>query len=353
MFLTVFVTAECPLSCGHCFYKEKSGMGAEILSLDEYRRITRLLPSVPKVILTGGEPFMRDDLSGIAGLFYDGPSRSRQLTVPTSGFHPDKIVSFTDRLLASHPDLILEIQLSIDGPAETHDRIRGKGSFERMMSTWRRLEEAERRSKGRLVIRFNFTYSALNENVFEETQRFVSGLPGGPAFDMVLVRGKTADPTCKIGISIEKYKKAARSLNKADMHRLGGTFTGRLLAKRAFQERLLIAAHYLGEQKLHGCEAGRLFGILGETGEVFPCEMSDYSFGNLRENGYDFHRIWRSTRAVDFRSDSKFGGCFCTFETAVRTTMSFQLKFYAGMLPRPFRPSFFSIRKRGLTETAE
>ena len=103
LFLTVFVTARCGLNCGHCFYREEllNGNIADELTLDEYRQITENCPPFPKLIITGGEPFLRQDLTEIATLFYENRSRSRQITIPTAGQHTDKIVELVNTLLPS------------------------------------------------------------------------------------------------------------------------------------------------------------------------------------------------------------------------------------------------------------
>ena len=158
------------LKLGHCFYREEllNGNIADELTLDEYRQITENCPPFPKLIITGGEPFLRQDLTEIATLFYENRSRSRQITIPTAGQHTDKIVELVNTLLPSRPDLILEIQLSIDGVGEKHDAIRGKGQFERLMKTYRALEPIQRQNSG-LRICFNYTSSRQTQDHFTET----------------------------------------------------------------------------------------------------------------------------------------------------------------------------------------
>ena len=130
IFLTVFITSRCGLNLsGQLFYREellKGNINKE-MTLEEYDLFTSKSPPFPKLILTGGEPFLRDDLVDIAKCFYHNRSSSRQITIPTAGQHPDKIAELVKELLHDCPELILEIQLSIDGVRETHDEIRGKG----------------------------------------------------------------------------------------------------------------------------------------------------------------------------------------------------------------------------------
>ncbi|MFM2248092.1 MAG: hypothetical protein RL071_4167 [Pseudomonadota bacterium] len=332
LFLTVFVTARCGLSCGHCFYRDEllAGNVKDELTLDEYDRMTRRLPRFPKLIITGGEPFLRTDLVEIAEKFYENQSQARQITIPTAGAHTDRIVDLAERLLGPRPDLILELQLSIDGVGDKHDQIRGKGSFEKLMRTHDALRPLQDRNNG-LRIRFNYTFSRQTQDHFEETWRFVRDELKNPHFDMVLVRRKTIDEAYWGEVDVEKYRKASALLQQMELEKAGDDRFKRALAQRVRVEREIIAEHSQGRRKMTGCMAGTLTAIIGETGELRPCEVLDESFGNLRAVDFDFDALWRSGEADRFRRWVKETGCFCTFETCVRTTMSFQPRWYGSM----------------------
>jgi MoaA/NifB/PqqE/SkfB family radical SAM enzyme len=333
LFLTVFVTARCGLNCGHCFYREEllNGNISDELSLDEFEQITQNSPPFPKLIITGGEPFLRTDLNEITTLFYENNSRARQITIPTAGQHTDRIVSLVNELLPSRPDLILEIQLSIDGVGDNHDSIRGKGQFERLMQTYRALEPIQSRNQG-LRIRFNYTFSRRTQDWFEETHQFVTQTLGNPHFDMVLVRRMTIDDDFWGKVDLKKYRHAAELLQTQEKKKAGKNLFAQLLTERVQVEREIIAKHHVGERVMSGCQAGTLTAIISETGEVRPCEILDTNLGNLRDNGYDFMRIWKNMEADAHRKRIHQNKCFCTFETCVRTTMSFQPKWGLSMM---------------------
>ena len=329
IFLTVFVTARCGLNCGHCFYREEllNGDIHSELSLEEFRLFTERSPPFPKLIITGGEPFLRKDLAEIVEHFYHNQSSARQITIPTAGQHENDIVALTERVLASCPDLILELQLSLDGVAESHDKIRGKGQFERLMSTYNRLRPIQDLNQ-RLRLRFNFTFSAQTQDHFAETYNFVTQTLANPHFDMVLVRRTTIDPAYFVPADMEKYRAAATLLQAAERKKAEGLLQT-LLAERALVEREIIADHYLNSLKMSGCQAGTLTAILSETGELRPCEILDTSFGNIRNHDYSIRKLWKNHRAEQHRYEIQSSKCFCTFETSVRTTMVFKPKWLA------------------------
>lgn len=332
LFLTVFVTARCGLNCGHCFYREElqQGDASREMTLAEYDRMTAALPNFPKLIITGGEPFLRKDLKDIATFFYENRSRARQITIPTAGYHTDRIVELVEHLLLPRKDLILEIQLSIDGVGEKHDKIRGKGSFDKLMRTYRALRPIQDENEG-LRIRFNYTFSRATQEQFAETHEYVTGELGNPHFDMVLVRRATIDDNFAGQVDIGLYRQATKLLQDQEMKKAKGSLFKQLLAQRVGVERDIIAHHHKNERVMTNCTAGTLTAIISEEGEVRPCEILDTSFGNLREYDFDFEAIWHNGLADAHRRFVKETGCFCTFETCVRTTMSFQPRWYAHM----------------------
>jgi MoaA/NifB/PqqE/SkfB family radical SAM enzyme len=333
LFLTVFVTARCGLNCGHCFYREEllNGDVKDEMTVDEYDRFTSKCPPFPKLIITGGEPFLRADLPRITTLFYENASKARQITIPTAGTHTDRIVGLVEEVLLPRPDLILELQLSIDGVGPDHDAVRGKGQFDRLMRTYQALKPIQDRNAG-LRIRFNFTFSRQTQDHFASTYDFVTKELGNPHFDMVLIRRAAADDAYWGRVDLAKYREAAALLQEAELRKAGDSTFRQLLAQRVQVEREIIANHHEGHRVMSGCQAGTLTAIVGETGSVRPCEILDTSFGNLRDADYDFMALWRNGLAEAHRKFVKDTGCFCTFETCVRTTMSFQPKWYAQML---------------------
>ena len=337
IFLTVFVTARCGLNCGHCFYREELLQGDihKEMTLEEYDLFTKRAPSAPKLIITGGEPFLRSDLTDICLLFYKNQSQSRQITIPTAGQHPDRIVSLVQRALKECPDLILEIQLSIDGIHDKHDSIRGKGQFSKLMTTYNLLKPIQDQNK-RLRIRFNYTFSAKTQDHFAETYHFVTQTLRNPHFDMVLVRRKTSDPDFFVPADMNKYREATRLLQEQERKKTTGMFQ-KVLAERAGVEREIISNHYQGNLVMSNCQAGTLTAIISEEGDVRPCEILDTSFGNLRDHNYDLHTVWKTFSAKQHRQKIKREKCFCTFETCVRTTMVFQSQWLGKTIKSFFR----------------
>ena len=122
--LIFFVTYKCNFRCHTCFYvptmNNKTDCADKELTLEEIRKASSYIGILNKLLLSGGEPFLRDDLPEICRIFYL-QNKVRNIHLPTNGFYPEKILSGTNRILEECPELKLTIGLPLDGLKETHD----------------------------------------------------------------------------------------------------------------------------------------------------------------------------------------------------------------------------------------
>ena len=127
---TVIVTYRCNARCNMCNRYKAPSKPEEEIGLD----VIRKLPRMYFTNVTGGEPFIRDDLPNIVRELY---KKSDRIVISTNGF-------FTDRILAIAEEFPkIGIRISIEGLPATNDDIRGlPDGFERGYST---LEELVRR----------------------------------------------------------------------------------------------------------------------------------------------------------------------------------------------------------------
>ena len=145
----VEVTSRCNLCCKHCLRRASPHEGTE-LNFDVICDIIHQLAcmQVFDLVLTGGEPFLRPDFCDI--LAY---AQERMLcTVFTNGtLMTDEHIQ---RLQEIQPHLI---QVSLDGAtSETHNVIRGPGTFEKTVKTIKKLVKAE------LPVKISMTLSKFN-----------------------------------------------------------------------------------------------------------------------------------------------------------------------------------------------
>ncbi|AFJ47700.1 GTP 3',8-cyclase MoaA [Shimwellia blattae] len=89
-YLRLSITDVCNFRCTYCLpdgYKPGAVTNKSFLSLDEIRRVTRAFANLgtEKVRLTGGEPSLRRDFTGIIAAIRENP-QIRQLAVTTNGY---------------------------------------------------------------------------------------------------------------------------------------------------------------------------------------------------------------------------------------------------------------------------
>ena len=120
------VTNACNLRCRHCFLSEP---GKRLVGELPKDRALRLIDDfveagVKNLLLSGGEPLLRKDLLEIV----ERAARSMSVSINTNGIYlPEMAQDLRNAGLSM-------VQVSLDGATpETHDLLRGKGSFKRTM----------------------------------------------------------------------------------------------------------------------------------------------------------------------------------------------------------------------------
>lgn len=121
-FLTYTVTFACNAKCIMCDSWKMTEKGD--LTLDEIGHIFDQLPRLDGVRLTGGEPFVRKDMTEIAELA-TRKLKPLVIHVTTNGFLTKRIVEFCENRPRHVP---LDLLVSIDGIGEKHNHIRGNSS---------------------------------------------------------------------------------------------------------------------------------------------------------------------------------------------------------------------------------
>lgn len=126
---TVIVTYRCNAKCSMCNRYKVPSKPEEEISLETIAK----LPEMYFTNITGGEPFIRDDIKDIVRELY---KKSERIVISTNGFFTDKIVD----LCKEFPDV--GIRISIEGLEQTNNEIRGlEDGYNRGYSTLKKLVE--------------------------------------------------------------------------------------------------------------------------------------------------------------------------------------------------------------------
>lgn len=336
--LTFFVTRRCNFRCPFCFYlmAQRELKGSQELSLQEIRRVAGSLGDLLWVLFSGGEVFLREDLADLSAVFHD-LNHAAILTYPTNGSLPEVVSEKTEEILIRCRKSLVVVKLSMDGVGDSHDALRQMpGSFEKLIDTYERL--AKLRDKyAHLELGVNTLFCSETQDQLEGKWgviEFVRNLEKIDSHTISMVRGELKHQHYK-EIDLGRYERVISSLEsrlargKAAFHRFRG---GRLKALQDNLQRRLIHQTMLQRRRLVPCYAGRLNLVLTENGELYPCELSKDSLGNVREAGYDVRGMLRSKRALEALEGIASGDCYCSHECYFLTNILFNPRMYPALL---------------------
>lgn len=163
-------TNKCNYRCVMCnVWKQEYSSGKD-MSPGEIRNVygKPLFKKVESVGISGGEPFLRRDIREVVASICDSLPRLKRVSIITNA----SLDCTVERLVEIKKDLdtrgiSLDVEVSIDGIGETHDRNRGvPGAFDRTLRVFHELH-----SLG-LVNRISTTITRVNCNVLWQTYRF-------------------------------------------------------------------------------------------------------------------------------------------------------------------------------------
>jgi len=322
-YLVLRVTNRCNASCSFClnrYYQSDPGPVQGELSVAEYERIAAHLPGLVLLNLSGGEPYLRNDLAGIAAAFIRHAG-VRLVSSPTNGSFPEQTADFAARILADHKGVLLKVGISIDAIGEEHEKIRGiTGGYAKALETARRLQELKKRYAN-LMVHAVTTVSAANVHCLDPVMDEVAslGLFDGHFFALVRGHGPEMRLTAE---EFALYQQASSRLlkEKNEANLLKDMFFKAIIkAMRGETE-----GSYLGRRNTFTCSAGEKLVNITEQGELCICELlENSSLGNLRQYDYDVGRILHLPENIDRLKKLRQQGCDCHWDCAIYASLLF------------------------------
>lgn len=323
-----FVTSRCNARCDFCLYYSQITSPvakARELSPEEVERIAASYGPLHYLALSGGEPFVRSDIAALVRPFIERCGTA-VVDIPSSFYFGERMVDAIEPSCASHPDVVFDLQLSLDHVGEAHDASRKvPGLYARARESFAALAAVRRRHTN-LKLKINLVYLERNARSlpsivdritkdFEDADRIQLTYP-----HRTLPSGGDRDDLAGVGAFEESAALVADAIpprRLSDLHTLGVRSV-----KHAYHR--LLREAVAGERTTGSyCEAGRHVVVLDEKGDVFPCEPLWEPIGNVREHDYDVGRVLRGDAYADFRA-RRLGpsACNCTWSCAMNTHVS-------------------------------
>ena len=126
----LYITEHCQLFCKHCYLGERL-IHPTLLSLEDYKQLVDIIKQLgtKKLCLLGGEPTLHPNFSEV--IKYAKECNFNELILDSNGLN-----SSLHKILEFNSYDFSYIQISIDGgSSETHDYIRGNGTFKQICNT--------------------------------------------------------------------------------------------------------------------------------------------------------------------------------------------------------------------------
>lgn len=331
--LILFITSRCNLACQHCFYAEHLNKPSGELTLEEIQKLSENMDDLLWFSMTGGEPFLRQDIAEIAEIFYQN-NHFNVLTIVTNGILQDFTIKSVKEISRKCDKANIIIYVSIDGLEDTHNEIRmTPDGFKKSLSTIYELKKLKKECKN-LNIGTVTTICNRNQRELKDLANFLTDkvMPDNITINMLRGKPKSA-PLGDIDlkyyyefIKVQRQKKLDGDLKYFDM------FGKQLLWKKEVLQKEIIAKVVRENKYVTPCYAGQISCVMSEKGDLYPCEILDKKFGNIRDVDFDFDKLWYSGKGDDIRKFIKDTNCFCTYECALTTNIIFNMKNLFKML---------------------
>jgi len=278
--------------------------------IEKLIRQSRYLKDVKMVVLSGGEPFLREDFVDICGVFAKYlPDVT--LNILTNGLDTDLILDKVGDIIRKYSPKKLMIGSSIDGIGDMHDKIRGvKGSFACMKETI----EILRKING-LECCLNFTITPKNYRQLIASYRFSKDL--GACFSAQFVVKK--EVRCNFSWNEYQLNEIERMTKDIIIDLLESRDIKEIIDNPLLNVGLISQLYYWSNlveyerqpgRILPYCPAGRRFAMLTPYGDLFFCPLLKHKIvGNIRNKSFD--GLWLSEEAKTICDFISSGRCHC------------------------------------------
>lgn len=324
MSLTLSLSFKCNSRCKTCNIHTKHSKEADDLSNDEWKKVFKSLGRSPFwVTISGGEPFLRPDISETVCSLYD-LCKPTVVNIPTNGLLFERIPKVVKEIAQHCRNSQIVINLSIDEIGEAHDEIRGvPGNYRKAMLCYGAVKKIDlpNLSLGihTVISRFNVT------RIPEIYKKLRSYKPDSYITEIAEERVELDTIGAGITPEYEDYENSVDFL----IHKLKEDNFSRVgKITRAFRiEYYKMVKQILREHRqVIPCYSGFASAQIAPNGDVWVCCVKAKSIGNLRDVDYDFRKVWFSEKAAVQRRAVKNAECYCPLANASYTNMLHNFK---------------------------
>ena len=273
------ITLRCNLHCVHCL-SDAGKPSPHELSTGECRALVDQLAAIGvfQVNIGGGEPFTREDFPDLLSYAHH---MGLVTCVSTNGM-------LIDNRLAKHLSKLemLYLQLSLDGAtAEVNDRIRGEGTYKRIM------EASACLARHGVPFSINTVLTRTNYPQLDELREMAKSFGAELRVSRFRPSGRGKKSRDHLGPDKDQLESFAVWLEDHDLVRTGDSF-------------FCLTSEHRRRKGLDMCGAAKMTCCISPTGDIYPCaflQEAPFLVGNVREKA--FKDMWdHSTVFSRFRN---------------------------------------------------
>jgi len=276
----IAITYRCNAKCHMCNIWKSPSSPKEEITLQDLKKIPDGLKFAN---ITGGEPFLREDIEDIVKIV---SKKTKRLVISTNGYFTDKVL----KLAKKFPNT--GFRISIEGLPKSNDELRGlKDGFDHGMRTLVKLHEL-----GIKDIGFGITVNDRNAKDLMELYGLAKWM--GVEF-----------ATAATHNTYYFHKFDNKFIDRNGITSEFKKLTKELLNSKKPKEWFRAYFNYglinfiNGNERLLPCEMGTDVFFMDPFGEVYPCNGMNWSMGNIKKQS--FKEIWTSEQAKKVRENVK------------------------------------------------
>jgi MoaA/NifB/PqqE/SkfB family radical SAM enzyme len=239
-FVEMRVTNRCMLKCAYCSIWSRKTYEMSTVELKSV--IDKISKDCFWIHLSGGEPLLRTDIDEIIQYIHDQPAMI--LSLATNGYNFRRHIDYLP--------LVDRVIISLDGPREVHDSVRGIGSFDKT------IEALELCREHGIMVTTNMTLTAKTIDYLDETVRIASRYGATVSYEPILYHGLVGKDAEGLALNPARYRAALDNMDYATS----------AISKPCME---YIKGYPDAFTRKLRCYGGRAFFLIDCDGGIYPC----------------------------------------------------------------------------------
>jgi MoaA/NifB/PqqE/SkfB family radical SAM enzyme len=291
------------------------------------KELAKNLGSILWLDISGGEPFILDELSELIA-----PFNCQFLQIPTNGHYPGIIGSIVPKILKTTRARETIISVSIEGFREEHQRIRrNKENFDLAIESLRVLRRIADKNP-HLRLKCNTVITNDNFDRLTEFMRFMQDSKLIDFHSVIMLRGDPKNPNIELPYIGKLKAKRPEIFEILERYLRGSGIFKRTLLRKYYRLLWDVSLANLEQQtQVIPCTAGKTHLVVWANGYVSSCELLP-PVGNVFEQSLP--EILNGERMKAQLKYIREKQCFCTHNCVMLDSIFFNPMNYLKLLFR-------------------